>query len=96
MSPMVPGFTTDRKRLEATIRAIAEHDAAFLGANVMFLKGGTRDHFMGFLRREFPHLVDGYERLYTGAYASKDYAKAVRSLVETLQERYDLGRRRMR
>jgi DNA repair photolyase len=96
MSPMVPGFTTERKRLEATIRAIAEHDAAFLGANVLFLKGGTRDHFMGFLRRDFPHLVEGYERLYAGAYASKNYANAVRSLVQSLQDRYDLGRRRHR
>jgi DNA repair photolyase len=94
MSPMVPGFTTERKRLEATIRAIADHDAAFLGANVLFLKGGTRDHFMGFLRQEFPHLVEGYERLYPGAYASKEYARAVKSLVQALQDRYDVGRRR--
>ncbi len=72
MAPVVPGFTTERSRLEATIRAIADHDAAFLGANVLYLKGGTRDHFMGFLQKEYPHLVQGYERLYPGAYASKD------------------------
>jgi DNA repair photolyase len=93
MAPIVPGFTTERSRLEATIRAIADHDAAFLGANVLHLKGGTKDHFMGFLRSEFPHLVDGYERLYPGAYASKEYAHAVKSLVQTLQDRYDVGRR---
>jgi DNA repair photolyase len=94
MAPMVPGFTTERRRLEATIRAIAEHDAAFVGANVLYLKGGTKDHFMGFLRKEFPHLVEGYERLYPGAYAPKAYAEAVRTLVHTLQDRYDLRRRR--
>ena len=94
MAPIVPGFTTERRRLEATIRAVADHDAAFLGANVLYLKGGTKDHFMGFLRREFPHLVEGYERLYPGAYASKEYSKAVRALVQALQEKYDLGRRR--
>jgi hypothetical protein len=32
MAPIVPGFTTERRRLEATIRAVAEHDAAFMGA----------------------------------------------------------------
>ena len=94
MAPIVPGFTTDRRRLEATVRAIAEHDAAFVGANVLYLKGGTRDHFMGFLRQEFPHLVAGYERLYPGAYAPKPYADAVKTLVHSLQERYDLRRRR--
>ncbi len=94
MAPMVPGFTTERRRLENTIRAIADHDAAFLGANLLYLKGGTKDHFMGFLRQEFPHLVEGYERLYPGAYASKEYARAVRGLVQSLQDRYDLGSRR--
>lgn len=94
MAPIVPGFTTERGRLEATIRAIAEHDAAFVGANVLYLKGGTRDHFMRFLREEFPHLVAGYERLYPGAYAPKPYTEAVRTLVHSLQERYDLRRRR--
>ena len=94
MAPMVPGFTTERRRLENTIRAIADHDAAFLGANLLYLKGGTKDHFMGFLRQEFPHLVEGYERLYPGAYASKAYARAVRALVQSLQDRYDLGSRR--
>jgi DNA repair photolyase len=93
MAPVVPGFTTERARLEATIRAVAEHDAAFLGANVLYLKGGTKDHFMGFLRREYPHLVHGYERLYPGAYASKPYTEAVKNLIGVLRERYDNGAR---
>ena len=49
---------------------------------------------MRFLREEFPHLVAGYERLYPGAYAPKPYTEAVRTLVHSLQERYDLRRRR--
>ena len=91
MAPVVPGFTTERSRLEATIRAIADHGAAFLGANVLYLKGGTKDHFMGFLRKEYPHLVEGYERLYPGAYASKPYTEAVKGLIGLLRERYDNG-----
>src|SRR5215471_15914484 len=67
MMPVVPGFTTQPSKLDATIRAIADHGAAFVGANVMYLKGGTKDHFMGFLAREFPHMVEGYGRLYAGA-----------------------------
>jgi DNA repair photolyase len=96
MAPIVPGFSTDRRKLEATVRAIADHDAAFLGANVLFLKDGTRDHFMGFLRKEFPHLVEGYERLYAGAYAPRGYTSAVKALLQTLQDRYDVGTRRFR
>jgi len=93
MAPVVPGFTTQPSKLEATIKAIAEHGAAFMGANLMYLKEGTKDHFMGFLRREFPHLVHSYNRLYAGAYAKREYATAVRGMIETLQQRYDLRRR---
>ncbi|MBA2303513.1 MAG: radical SAM protein [Acidobacteria bacterium] len=93
MAPVVPGFTTQPARLEATIRAIADHGAAFMGANIMYLKGGTRDHFMGFLAAEFPHLVEGYERLYVGAYAKPGYVTGVRGMITVLQDRYELQRR---
>ncbi len=35
MAPVVPGFTTQSARLEATIKACADHGAAFMGANVL-------------------------------------------------------------
>jgi len=96
MAPVVPGFTTQPARLEATIKAIADHGAAFMGANLMYLKEGTRDHFMRFLSMEFPDLVDPYSRLYAGAYARSDYVKAVKGMIDVLQQRYDLRRRRPR
>ena len=52
-----PGFTTQSATLDATIRACADHDAAFMGANVLYLKDGTKDHFMGFLRHSFPEMA---------------------------------------
>jgi DNA repair photolyase len=96
MAPIVPGVTTERRRLEATIRAVADHDAAFMGANVLYLKDGTKDHFMGFLRQEFPHLVEGYERLYPGAYAPAAYVRTVKGLVDDLRRRYAVGARASR
>ena len=93
MAPVVPGFTTRKAQLEATVKAVRDHGAAFLGANVMYLKGGTKDHFMRFLRAEFPDMVDGYNRLYAGAYATPEYVKAVKGLITVLQEKYDLTRR---
>jgi len=93
MAPLVPGFTTDAKKLEATVKAVAEHGAQFMGANVLFLKEGTRDHFLGFLAREYPHLVANYRRLYAGPYAPPGYISAVRGMLDVLQKRYDVRRR---
>ena len=39
-----------RSSSKRTVKAIADHGAAFIGANVLYLKDGTSDHFMGFLR----------------------------------------------
>jgi DNA repair photolyase len=91
MMPVVPGFTTQPSKLDATIKAIADHNAAFVGANVMYLKGGTKDHFMGFLAREFPHMVDGYGRLYAGPYAARTYVKEVRGIIEMLKARHGMS-----
>src|SRR4051812_19310371 len=93
MAPVVPGFTTQTSKLDATIKAVADHGAAFMGANVLYLKGGTKDHFMGFLAHAFPHMVESYERLYAGAYASPEYVGTVRALIDMLQERHKVNQR---
>jgi DNA repair photolyase len=90
MAPVVPGFMTRPEQLEATVKAIADHGAAFVGANVMFLKDGTRDHFLGFIRSEFPQMLESFEKLYTGPYAPPGYVASVRAMVATLQKRYDI------
>jgi DNA repair photolyase len=90
MAPLVPGFSTRPDQLEATVKAVADHGAAFVGANVMFLKQGTRDHFLGFIRREFPEMLEGFEKLYRGPYAPGGYTSAIRQMISTLQQRYDI------
>jgi len=96
MAPVVPGFTTQTSKLDATIKAVADHGAAFMGANVLYLKGGTKDHFMGFLAHAFPHMVESYQRLYAGAYATPEYVGTVRALIDMLQERHRVHQRTKR
>jgi DNA repair photolyase len=96
MAPLVPGFSTEPAQLEATIKAVADHGASFVGANVMFLKEGTRDHFLGFIRSEFPQMLDGFEKLYRGPYAPRGYVSAIHQMVSALQQRYDVKPRTRR
>jgi len=93
MSPIVPGFSSARGKIERTIKAIADHGARFVGCNVMFLEDGTRTHFMSFLAREFPAMRPRFERLYAGKHAPPAYRKEVQGMVRLLQERYGLMRR---
>jgi DNA repair photolyase len=96
MAPLVPGFTTAPAKIEATIKAIADHGARFVGANVLFLDGGTRDHFMRFLNDQFPAIVGQYDRLYASKYAPKDYVSHVQRTLSMLAARYGLKPRARR
>jgi len=93
MNPIVPGITSKPALLERTVKAVADHGAAFVGCSVMFLEGGTRDHFMRWLAQEFPQLVDGYGGLYAGKYAPAAYRKEVQQVVGLLRTRYGIGGR---
>ncbi len=94
MNPIVPGITSKPALLERTVKAIADHGAQFVGCNVMFLEGGTRDHFMGWLQQAYPELVDGYQKLYARKYAPAAYRKEVSGLIATLKTKYGLQGRR--
>jgi DNA repair photolyase len=94
MNPIVPGITSKPALLERTVKAIADHGAQFVGCNVMFLEGGTRDHFLRWLQQEHPGLVDGYQRLYARKYAPSAYRKEVSGLVSALKKKYGLDGRR--
>ena len=96
MAPLVPGFSTHPKKIEATIKAVADHGARFVGANVLFLDGGTRDHFMRFLSCEFPAMATHYEHLYAAKYAARDYVDQVKKTVGMLKARYGMATRERR
>lgn len=93
MNPIVPGISSKPALIERTIKAIADHGAKFVGCNVMFLEGGTRDHFMRFLGDSYPHLLDGYAKLYARKYASSAYRTEVQTLIGTLRTKYGLHKR---
>src|SRR5205085_1964208 len=93
MAPIVPGFTSSRSKVEATIKAIADHGARFVGAAVMRLEDGTRDHFLKFIEESFPSMLPGLTRLYGRKEAPAAYREEVHAMVRVLQDRYGLSTR---
>jgi DNA repair photolyase len=94
MNPIVPGLSSKPALMERTMKAIAAHGARFVGCNVMFLEGGTRDHFMRWLGGEHPELVGGYAHLYARKYALASYRKDVHAIFNELRQKYGLNGRR--
>ena len=93
MNPIVPGISSKPALIERTVRTIAEHGARFVGCNVMYLQDGTRDHFMAWLGREYPHLVEGYTQLYAGKYPPAAYRDEVKHVVGAMRKKYGIAGR---
>jgi DNA repair photolyase len=93
MNPIVPGLTSDPAMLERTVKAIAESGATFIGCNVMFLDGGTRDHFMRWLEEAYPHMIAGYQQLYARKYAPHAYRNEVQQAIALLRTKYGISGR---
>ena len=93
MNPIVPGISSKPAILERTVQAVAESGASFVGCNVMFLEGGTRDHFMRWLADAYPDLVDGYQQLYARKYAPSSYRKEVKRVIGLLRTKYGVDDR---
>ena len=93
MNPIVPGITSRPAILERTVKAIAESGASFVGCNVMFLEGGTRDHFMRWLADAYPDMVDSYQQLYARKYAPASYRKEVQKVIGLLRLKYGVNKR---
>ena len=94
MAPIVPGFSTQPSKIERTVKSIADSGATSVGAMVMHLEGGTRDHFLSFIGREYPEMSERYEQLYATKYVPKDYDRKVQEVVSLMRERYGIAPRK--
>jgi DNA repair photolyase len=94
MMPLVPGITTSRSSVARTLQAIADAGARFVGTCVARLDPGVREHFLGFLEREYPALVEGYGRLYTRSRVQPAYAREVAAMVELVANKTAVERGR--
>jgi DNA repair photolyase len=95
MAPILPGLSDRPDQLEEVVRAARGAGATAVWANLLYLKPGTREHFLDSLAREFPEQLERYERLYGNrAYLPKSVSEPVRAEVIALRRRYGIADRR--
>ncbi len=93
LAPIIPGITDGEANLRDVVRGAAQHGACFLDGNVLFLKDGTKQHFMDFLEREYPSLVSSYKTLYPGIFAPWQMKKSFQTKIDQLKRAYGLHER---
>jgi len=93
LAPVIPGITDSPENLQEVVRASAAHGARFLGSSILYLKEGTKEHFLSFLDQDFPRLAQPYKRLYPGAFAPWSIKEDVNTRVAELTDAHGLSRR---
>src|SRR6478672_4936052 len=98
MAPILPGISDRPEQLAEVVRAAREAGACGIWANLLFLRPGTREHFLDNLALDWPEELDRYERLYRRrAYLGKEQTKPLRERVGELAREYGVrDRRRVR
>jgi DNA repair photolyase len=95
MAPILPGISDRPEQLAEVVRAAREAGATNVWCNLLFLRPGTREHFLSCLAEDWPELLPAYERLYAkGAYLKGPEAKAVREQVAELRRAFGVADRR--
>ena len=96
MAPILPGISDRPEQLEAVVRAAREAGATRIWAHLLYLKPGTREHFLETLERHWPEERARYQALYANrAYLGKPESAPLRERIELLRKRYAIGDRRV-
>jgi DNA repair photolyase len=95
MAPILPGISDRPEQLEAVVQAAREAGACGIWANLLFLRAGTREHFLETLAQDWPEQLPLYERLYARrAYLGKEQTAPIRKQVAQLAKRHGIADRR--
>jgi DNA repair photolyase len=98
MAPILPGISDRPEQLREVVKAAREAGATGVWTNLLFLRPGTREHFLEHLARDWPEQLEHYLELYEGrAYLGNEQTKPLRAQVDSLATEYGVrDRRRVR
>jgi len=98
MAPILPGLSDKPELLAEVVRAARAAGATGVWANLLYLKPGTKEHFMSALERDWPELLPRYEELYARrAYLRAETTNPVLEQVRELARAHGVrDRRRVR
>ena len=97
MAPVLPGISDREDQLAEVVRAAREAGATGVWTNVLFLRPGTREHFLECVARDWPELLPYYENLYAGrAYLGSSELQPIKQTVARLAREYGIKDRRKR
>jgi DNA repair photolyase len=94
LAPILPGISDRPEQLAEVVRAARDAGAVYVWCNLLFLRPGTREHFLEHLARDWPEESARYATLYRTAYLDRAVAEPIKASVRGLAEVYGIADRR--
>jgi DNA repair photolyase len=95
MAPILPGLSDRPEQLRAVVAAARAAGATGVWTNLLYLRAGTKEHFLESLARDWPEELERYEELYRRrAYLPAKRAAPVKEEVARLRKEYGVRDRR--
>ena len=95
MAPILPGLSDRPEQLAEVVKAVRAAGATSVWANLLYLKPGTKEHFLEALARDWPEELERYEQLYAErAYLPRAEVDPVRDQVRSLAREHGVRDRR--
>jgi DNA repair photolyase len=94
---MPPGISDRPGQLREVVKAAREAGATGVWTNLLFLRPGTREHFLQHLAEDWPELVPRYRELYRRrAYLGAEEVTPIKRRVSALARELGVSDRRPR
>jgi DNA repair photolyase len=97
VAPILPGLSDDPAKIADVVRAARDAGATFVWGGMLYLRPGTKEHFLETIGREWPELAKRYEQLYAHrAYLQRAEMGPVEEVQRLRREMGIADRRRVR
>jgi DNA repair photolyase len=95
MAPIIPGLSDDPRLMAEVVKAARDAGAVDLWPSVLYLRDGTKQHFMECVARDWPEALPSLEKLYAHrAHLPKAATQPLLEAVRALKRAHDLRDRR--
>lgn len=73
MAPIFPGISDKPEQLAQVVDACVNAGASWIGASMLHLRSGVKQHWFEWMQQEYPEMISEYQKRYGNrAYASKE------------------------
>jgi len=95
MAPIIPGLSDDPRRMADVVKAARDAGAVDLWPSMLYLRDGTKQHFLENVARDWPEALPSLERMYAHrAHLLKRDTVPTLDAVKAMKRAFDLRDRR--